>query len=58
MEQGKIRGTTGKLLALILFLIMIGDIDEQIINCIVSGFADIRNNKKKGRTIKKQCRGS
>ena len=30
----------GTVLAAILFLIMIGDIDEEIINCIVSCFAD------------------
>ena len=31
----------GTVLAAILFLIMIGDIDEEIINCVVSCFKEI-----------------
>ena len=37
----------GTVLAAILFLIMIGDIDEEIINSIVSCFADDTRNSKK-----------
>merc|ERR1712050_606645 len=39
----------GTVLAAILFLIMIGGIDEEIINCIVSCFADGTRNSKKIR---------
>ena len=47
----------GTVLAAILFLIMIGDIDEEIINCIVSCIVDdTRNSKKKYDKIKKECR--
>ena len=42
----------GTVLAAILFLIMIGDIDEEIINCIVSCFADDTRNSKKIRQEK------
>ena len=37
----------GTVLAAILFLIMIGDIDEEIMSCIVSCFADDTRNSKK-----------
>ena len=39
----------GTVLAAILFLIMIGDIDEEIINCVVSCFTDNTRNSKKIR---------
>merc|ERR1712121_159460 len=42
----------GTVLAAILFLIMIGYIDEEIINCIVSCFADDTRNSKKKRQEK------
>merc|ERR1711888_103282 len=40
----------GTVLAAILFLIMIGDIDKDIISCIVSCFADDNRNSKQIRT--------
>ena len=40
----------GTVLAAILFLIMIGDIDKDIISCIVSCFADDTRNSKQIRT--------
>merc|ERR1712033_157721 len=42
----------GTVLAAILFLIMIGDIDKDIISCIVSCFADDTRNSKQIRTEK------
>merc|ERR1711888_13367 len=45
----------GKVLAATLFLIMIGDIDEEIINCIVSCFADDTRNSKKIRKEDKKA---
>merc|ERR1711874_417439 len=40
----------GTVLAAILFLIMIGDIDKEIVRCIVSCFADDTRNSKKIKT--------
>ena len=41
----------GTVLAAILFLIMIGDIDKDIMRCIVSCFADDTRNSKKIKTV-------
>merc|ERR1712121_59562 len=52
-EQDVMSGVPqGTVLAAILFLIMIGDIDKDIISCIVSCFADDTRNSKQIRTEK------